>query len=497
MTFQTGQTIGDYTVLGLAANRRTTEIYRVEHTITRRLEAMKTLRAEFENNPELAQRFMREIQLQASLNHPNIASVHNAFWVNDDLVLVMEHVEGEPLDQVLRNGPVPLRFAVEIVCQTLSALNHAHLHGVVHGAVNASNILITPEDKVKLTEFGLAKTPHDLALTPYDPVRPGVQYSAPEQVKKVAAVDPRSDIYSVGVVLYELVTGKRPFDSEESAQLVEAHTSQAPAPPQVLNPDVPVELSEAILTALTKDPDRRFQSAEAFRLAIEKQVFLLPEGSRAARKARRSRSGGGLASLLRSRPFRFSAVGILAGGVCAGMILLRGSAWFAAPAAADTLTAPVTARPPSPPAAVEQVKPAEVVAAPPAGPTVEKPPADPAPEASAKRPATARHTATVRRRKVDSHPVVTGATVDDEGPPAAEPQRETPAAPQQATSPAAALRTAPKPAMASPLLPAARAQVQAKPGKAPEVDGPKPHSSVRRFFEKILHPRKKQGEQEQ
>lgn len=487
MTFQTGQTIGDYTVLGLVANRTATEIYRVEHTITRRLEAMKILPGDFADGGDQAERFMRQIQLQASLNHPNIASVHNAFWANDDLVLVMELVEGEPLDRVLQRGRLPLQQAIEFMAQTLSALNHAHLHGIVHRAVNPSNIIITPQQKVKLTEFGLAKTAGDFRTTRVSAVRPSMRYSSPEQIRKGSAVDPRSDIYSCGVVLYELVTGRRPFSAEETSQLLEDQASRVPVPPADVNLDVPRQLSDCIMTALEKDPDRRFQSAESFKLALENCA--LPTPRETVEFVRKRPVLPGKKTLL------FSITGALIAAVVVLLFLWRAGAIFAPPVHAKTMTkktVPVAAQP------VPQPQPAVIVAPP--KPAVQEPqPPEPA-AAAASLPLpqrTAKSGARSRTRKpVQQGPVAAAESTAQEPapPPETVAPEVSPAAHAAVTAPVQTAPTPKPPPAASSLVPPSKTQQPVPPSASAEAT--KAQHPVRRFFGKILHPKKKEDEPE-
>ncbi len=233
-------------------------MYRVEHTLTRRQDAMKVLAGGRQAAGGQAQRFLREIQLQASLNHPNIAAVHHAFWVDDDLVMIMELVEGATLQSMLQAGRLPLASALNYATQVLVALQYAHEHGVVHRDVTPANILIAPGGVVKLTDFGLAKAPRDMRLSQSGAVTGSLYYMSPEQVRGSAALDERTDIYSLGAVLYEMSTGKRPFDAGDPFSLMLAHVQQAPRSPLQIDPDLPPALDQILLTALAKEPDRRF-----------------------------------------------------------------------------------------------------------------------------------------------------------------------------------------------------------------------------------------------
>src|ERR1041385_3064613 len=194
MPFLIGQTIGDYTILEELGSGGSAVVYKVEQTITGRREAMKILASGTANSAELTERFMREIRLQASLSHPNIAAVHNAFLANDDLVLICELLHGESLESLLRRGRLPLAEGLDILSQVLAALTYAHAHGVMHRDISAGNIFVTTDKVVKLIDFGLAKGATDVRLTREGTPQGSVHYMSPEQVRGVESLDVRTDI---------------------------------------------------------------------------------------------------------------------------------------------------------------------------------------------------------------------------------------------------------------------------------------------------------------
>ena len=270
MSFQVGDKVGDYRIVGAVGSGGAGQVFRVEHKITGRLDAMKVLlhgREESKQAP--AERFQREIKLQASLNHPNIASVHNAFWVNDELVMVMELIDGVSLDHVIAEGPMPpgkvLRFAV----QALTALDYAHEKGITHRDIKPENIMITPEGGVKLMDFGLAKDRSETKLTQTGAVVGSLYYISPEQARGLGDTDHRADIYSFGAVLYEMVTGAKPFPYNSSYALLQAAVNEDPRPPTELEPSLPTAIDAVVLRAMSKDPDDRFPSAREFRKQME------------------------------------------------------------------------------------------------------------------------------------------------------------------------------------------------------------------------------------
>ena len=269
MSFEIGDQVGDYRIVGAVGSGGAGRVFRVEHAITGRVEAMKVLLERRADTEAPAERFQREIKLQAKLDHPGIASVHNAFWAKEELVMIMELVGGSSLDQLIAAGPANIEPTLRFGMQSLEALDYAHRQGVTHRDVKPENIMVTTDGRVKLMDFGLAKETKDPKLTQMGSVVGSVFYISPEQARGSADVDHRTDIYSFGAVLYELVTGRKPFCYENTYALLQAAVSESPPPPLKIRPDIPVGLSNAILRAMAKDPNARFQTAEEFRLALQ------------------------------------------------------------------------------------------------------------------------------------------------------------------------------------------------------------------------------------
>jgi serine/threonine-protein kinase len=244
-------------------------VYKIEHQITKRIEAMKVLPGGLSTDPEQVQRFEREMQVQARLHHPNIAALYTAVRDGSSTALVMEYVEGESLQRMLEAGPLPIPTALNFISQVLSALAYAHSCGVVHRDVAPGNIIITHDRIAKLTDFGLARGENDQRITTNGAPLGSPWYMSPEQVRNVADLDTRTDIYSTGAVLYEMITGVKPFDGENAFTVMRAHVETVPAPPSTHNPLVPPAIDAIILQAMAKDPALRFQSADAFRTAVE------------------------------------------------------------------------------------------------------------------------------------------------------------------------------------------------------------------------------------
>ena len=355
MPFEVGQLAGDYEILGILGNGGMGRVYRVRNTISNRVEAMKVLLPDLSAEPGLAERFIGEIRTVARLEHPNIAKLHTAFKLDNQLVMVMEFVEGQTLAERARQSPLLPDDALNYTGQVLAALSYAHQNGVIHRDIKPSNIMVTQQGMVKLMDFGIAKSSAEPLLT-----RPGTTvgsmlYMSPEQVRGTA-VDARSDLYSLGVVLYELTAGRRPFEADSTYGILDAQLNAAPTPPLQLNPGLPPLLNDVILTALAKDPAQRFQTADAFRKAVEtvqqKSTVQAPAGAFAPATSKRSYRGlwmaaGALACLC-----------VLAGAALLAPRFLKTSAHSATPPAA-------VAQEPKPAAQQPIVQQPDVSAAPP------------------------------------------------------------------------------------------------------------------------------------
>jgi len=296
MTFGPGDRIGDYEVLAPLGAGGMGSVYKVRHAISQRVEALKVILPNGSHTPETAERFLREIRLQASLEHPHIASLHNAFRIspgqtgpgqtgNDELVMVMEFVEGVSLREKIRSPGITLGQALEYTSQVLAALEYAHGHGVIHRDIKPSNVMIASHGVVKLLDFGLATSSitgreggdatdddaTELTLTQPGTLLGSPYYISPEQARGERA-DARSDIYSTGAMLYEMVAGRPPFEGTGGSgayAIIAAHLHQTPRSPCELNPQTPQELARIVLKALAKSPADRFSNAQDFLAALK------------------------------------------------------------------------------------------------------------------------------------------------------------------------------------------------------------------------------------
>jgi serine/threonine-protein kinase len=267
MTIQVGDVLGDYQVTGVLGRGGMGKVFRVRSLLTDREEAMKVLPSEFQENPELADRFLREMKLHARLQHPNIAALRTALRVGDRLFMLVELVHGSSLEQKLRDGPLAVSAALDCTNQVLSALAYAHDCSVVHRDIKPANILIADDGIVKLTDFGVARTPDTTRLTSPGAIVGTIAYMSPEQLR-AEPVDARSDLYSLGLTLYEMVTGRRAIQGDNVHAIMNAQLRVVPTEPVALNPSLPRIVSTAIMRAVAKDPDRRFQTAEEFKAAL-------------------------------------------------------------------------------------------------------------------------------------------------------------------------------------------------------------------------------------
>jgi serine/threonine protein kinase len=272
----TGARKGDYLILGTLGAGGMGKVYKVRNTLSDRVEAMKVLLPDLSEQQELADRFLREIKVLASLHHPNIAELRTALTIGNQLVMIMEYVEGTTLASRLQQGD--MRYADALACfdQVLAALACAHAQRIVHRDIKPANIMLAPYGIVKLMDFGIARSGNDMGLTMTGTTLGSVAYMSPEQVR-CEPLDGRSDLYSVGVSLYETITGQRPYVSDNNFEVMQAHLQVPATPPIDLKPDIPPGLNQLILMAMAKNPAQRFQTADAMRGALRSVAPVLGE----------------------------------------------------------------------------------------------------------------------------------------------------------------------------------------------------------------------------
>ncbi|HJV05434.1 MAG TPA: protein kinase, partial [Actinomycetota bacterium] len=244
------------------------QVYRATDRVLGRTVAVKVLSRRFSEDRRFVARFRREAQASAGLNHPHVVSVFDTGSHDGVHYIVMEYVEGETLGAILaREGPLPLDRAARIAADVAEALESAHRQGLVHRDVKPGNVMIDRQGRVKVVDFGIARAAADDTLTQTGTVLGTASYLSPEQARG-DRVDARSDVYSLGCVLYEMVTGRTPFAADSSVAMAFRHVNEEPRPPSELRPEVPAELDAVVMRALEKEPDHRFRSAAEMRGAL-------------------------------------------------------------------------------------------------------------------------------------------------------------------------------------------------------------------------------------
>jgi serine/threonine-protein kinase len=242
------------------------DVFEAEDTLLNRTVAVKVLHANFASDEAFVTRFRREAQAAANLSHPNIVAIYD--WGQDSgtYYMVMELIKGQTLRDVMKaDGAILPRRAAEIASETAAALSVAHQHGVYHRDVKPGNIMLTEDGGVKVTDFGIARALDDSEeLTRTGAVIGTATYFSPEQAQGLPA-DERSDVYSLGIVLYEMLAGKAPFTGESPVAVAYQHVSEPPVPPQDVNPEAPIELAAIASHAIRKRADERYQTADEMR----------------------------------------------------------------------------------------------------------------------------------------------------------------------------------------------------------------------------------------
>ena len=247
-------------------------VYKGRDTILNRLVTIKILRPEYTSDEDFVRRFRREAQSVASLSHPNIVSIYDVGREDEIHYLVMEYIDGENLKTVIkREGAISPERAVQFARQVCDALEHAHENKIVHRDVKPHNILITRTGKAKLTDFGIAMETGTATMTHTDTIVGSVHYLSPEQARGEPA-GPKSDIYSIGVVLFEMLTGTVPFAGDSPISVALKHIQETPPPPSKIRPGIPHALEQVVCRALEKSVDRRFGSAGDMSRALENSV---------------------------------------------------------------------------------------------------------------------------------------------------------------------------------------------------------------------------------
>ncbi|MDQ3778348.1 MAG: protein kinase, partial [Actinomycetota bacterium] len=268
---------GRYRILRKLGTGGMANVYLAEDEELGRRVAIKILNDRHASDDQFVERFRREAKNAAGLSHPNIVSIYDRGEAEGTYYIAMEYLEGRSLkDRIVAEGPLPTSAAIECTRQILRAVGFAHRRGIVHRDIKPHNVLLAQdgsERRFKVTDFGISRTAAS-QMTEAGSIVGTAQYLSPEQARG-APVDQRSDVYSVGIVLYELLTGKLPFTGETPLEIAMKHLSEVPKSPSSLRPEISPDLDMIVLRALAKDPEDRFQSAEE----MERELARVAGGS--------------------------------------------------------------------------------------------------------------------------------------------------------------------------------------------------------------------------
>ena len=264
-----GTEIANYRILEKLGEGGMGVVYKAIDTSLDRPVALKALNAEYSRNPELLERFRAEAKMQANLSHSNIAMLYSFVVQDGQGWMVMEYVEGETVAHMIeRRGLLPIQEVIPLFTQALQGIGYAHRIGIIHRDIKPSNLIVNRSGILKVMDFGIAKVVGSRGLTRTGTQMGTAYYMSPEQVLN-KPVDIRSDIYSLGVTLYEMLTASVPFQGDSDFQVLSDHVYTPPQPPSRVHPYIPKSVENAVLKALEKNPDARFQTVEEFATALE------------------------------------------------------------------------------------------------------------------------------------------------------------------------------------------------------------------------------------
>ena len=260
---------GRYQVLRKLGAGGMANVYLAEDQELGRRVAIKILNERHANDEQFVERFRREAKNAAAFSQENIVSIYDRGEAEGTYYIAMEYLDGRSLKElIVGNGPAPVNVAIGYARQILKALRFAHQKGIVHRDIKPHNVLVDSDGRVKVTDFGIARAGAS-QMTEAGSIVGTAQYLSPEQARG-AAVDQRSDLYSLGIVLYELLTGTVPFSGDTPVEIAMKHLSQVPEPPSTMRPDIPHDLDLIVMRALAKNPDERYQSAEEMDADLER-----------------------------------------------------------------------------------------------------------------------------------------------------------------------------------------------------------------------------------
>src|SRR6185503_3226811 len=250
-----GTVVGNYKITEKIGEGGMGAVFKGVDLMLEREVAVKVLRPEFASQPEVVERFRSEAVTLAKLNHPNIATLHSFFRQGNEYFMVMEYVRGEGLDRVIRRGgAMPLTDAVAHFCQALDGIGRAHKLGIIHRDIKPANVMVTEDGSIKVMDFGIARVLGTARMTKQGNIIGTIEYMSPEAIQG-QEVDARADIYSLGILLYEMLTGRIPFDADTEFSMMMAQIQQAPPPPRSFATHIPLPLEHAIMRSLAKKPE--------------------------------------------------------------------------------------------------------------------------------------------------------------------------------------------------------------------------------------------------
>ncbi len=269
-----GKLLGNrYEMIEIVGNGGMSTVYKATDKVLKRNVAVKILRDEFTTDEEFIKRFEAEAQSAARLTHANIVSIYDVGVDGNLYYIVMELIQGKTLKEIIikERGPLPWKWSVNVAIQIASALEMAHKNNIVHRDIKPHNIIITEDGIAKVTDFGIAKAVSNSTITAFGTTIGSVHYFSPEHARG-GFTDAKSDLYSLGVVMYEMVTGKVPFDADTPVSVALKHMQEEPEEPIEINPNVPVAINKIIMKALQKDTTLRYQSASEMLRDLKKSL---------------------------------------------------------------------------------------------------------------------------------------------------------------------------------------------------------------------------------